>query len=428
MGILPRPWRAAILAISLAAAFARSEPIVLENGATLIVRPTPGTGAVSVIASYATGFADDPPGLAQAAHLAEHLRVTAALGDDAPGASAARLNQLGAANAETLAALTYYDFALPPEHLALAFRTEAARLTALAITPGDIEREIPRVRAEVDSVASSPGVFVGKFAAMAAAQVWLHGADRAAVRVPESPEPQTMRGFIDDHHRPDTLTLIVAGDVNADDAEALFREHLGPVPRSPEQAPAPPPDFSKLPALRRVAWDVPAKVVLIALPTDDTDAGAYLEALAARATFTLNQKEPVRSTVASGPTAPVGPLPLFVGVCLRPDADEERAVALLHEALNAAAGTPAAQVRQTASFLTTPQPTPDAETVRAIAERTAAQRGLSPVVATGMILGNHALQSLLRVPPPDIDDATLEAAVDRAFDAGNRRVLVLTPG
>jgi predicted Zn-dependent peptidase len=418
----------ALVAASILSLAASGDPARLDNGATLIVEPVPGCGAVSVIASYATGFADDPPGLAQAAHLAEHLRVTAALGNDDPGASAARLNQLGAANAETLATMTYYDFALPPEHLALAFRTEAARLTALTITPGDIEREIPRVRAEVDSVASSPGVFVGKFAAMAAAQVWLHGADRAAVRVPEPPNPQTMRAFIDDHHRADALTLIVTGDVDPAEAEALFREHLGALPRPPARAPALPPDFSQLPAIQRVAWDMPAKVVLIALPTDDTGAGPYLEALAARATFALNQKEPVRSTVSSGPTVPIDRLPLFVGVCLHPDADEERALALLHDALDAAAQTPAAQIRQTALFLATPQPTPDARTIRAIAERTAAQRGLSPTVATGMIIGNHALQSLLRTPPPDIDDAALEDAVHRAFDAGNRRVLVLTPG
>lgn len=420
-----------LLAILAAAVFAApvtgADQIRLDNGATLIVDPIPGTGAVSVIASYATGYADDPAGLAQAAHLAEHLRVTSAIGDDPPGANADRLNTLGAANAETLAALTYYDFALPPDQLALAFATEAARLTALKVTDADIAREIPRVRAEVDSVAGSPGLFVGKFAAMAAAQCWLHDAAEAGVRLTRPPDADTMRRFIDDHHRVDRLTLTVTGDVDPQRAAALFREHLGPIAKPAHRAAPASRDFAGLPALRRVGWDVPAKVVLIAMPGSWAESGVHLQALATRATFALNQKELVRSTVSSGPTVPVGGLPLFVGVCLHPDADEDEALALLHDALDAALATDPAQTRGTAAFIAFAQPRPDAGTVRDMAARFAAQRGMEPHVAGAMIMGNHALQSVLRVAPGGPTDDALTAATREAFARDNRRVLILDP-
>mgnify|MGYP003646087017 CR=1 FL=1 len=148
---------------------------------------------------------------------------------------------------------------------------------------------------------------------------------------------------------------------------------------------------------------MPAKVVLIAMPGSWAESGVHLQALATRATFALNQKELVRSTVSSGPTVPVGGLPLFVGVCLHPDADED-------EALIAAA-----------------QPRPDAGTVRDMAARFAAQRGMEPHVAGAMIMGNHALQSVLRVAPGDPTDDALTAATREAFARDNRRVLILNP-
>lgn len=419
----------ALSALSSKCLGADPRTIVLDNGATLIIDPTPGIDAVGVIAAYATGYAHDPAGLAQAAHLAEHLRVTAGLGDTPPGASAARLNELGSANAETLANLTYYDFALPSDHLGLAFETEAARLTRLRITDADIAREIPRMRQEIEAVVSAPGVFVGKFATMAAVQVWLHGAKEAPVRVATAPAADTMRAFVDAHHRVDRLTIIVTGDVDHDRAEALFREHIGPIPKPGIPGPGAEAALADLPELQRVPWDVAAKVILVALPHTETQWHAQLEAVAARATFSLGQHRLIRSTVASGPGTPIGPLPLFVGVCLHPDADEDAALDLLHQALDGAAATDADQARTTARFISTPQPKPTADAVRTMAGQLAAQRGMAPHVAAAMIVANHALQSHFRASHPvgGIGNDDLNAAIRRAFARDHRHVLILTP-
>jgi hypothetical protein len=122
-------------------------------------------------------------------------------------------------------------------------------------------------------------------------------------------------------------------------------------------------------------------------------------------------------------------LPLFVGVCLHPDADEDAALDLLHQALDGAAATDAAQARTTARFISTPQPKPTADAVRTMAGQFAAQRGMTPQVAAAMIVTNHALQSLFRAPHPDggLGDDDLNAAIRRAFARDHRRVLILTP-
>ncbi len=143
------PTVAVVGAICLSPAARAGSPVALDNGARLVVEPIPGTGAVAVIAAYATGFADDPAGLAQAAHLAEHLRVTA--GD--PDALASGMN------AETLASLTYYDYALAPDGLERAFRTEARRLLHTNFTDADVAREVPRA---AEQPAAPPGGASGR--------------------------------------------------------------------------------------------------------------------------------------------------------------------------------------------------------------------------------------------------------------------------
>jgi hypothetical protein len=403
------------------------EPIVLDNGARVILTPVPGTGAVAVIAAYATGYADDLPGVAQAAHLAEHLRCTAATAGTAVNETFGRLNRDGSANAETLADLTYYDYAVPAGSLRTALEAEAARLTSLRITEDDIAREIPRVRREIDGVAAAPGVFVGKFAAMAAVQAWTHGEQSVDIRLLDAPTPERMAAFIDAHHRVDRLTLIITGDFDPAEAERDARALIGGLPADPA-GPAPARDWAALPALRSLMWAMPAKVVLVAMPLEGAGCAPELEALATRAGFALNQHAVVRSVVSSGPGVPLGPMPLFVGVCLRPDADEQEALALLHEALDHAMATDVTRIRSAAASLAAQQPCPDAAAVAAAAEQLVRLRGMRPHVAAAVVMGNHALQSLMRAPTAGCDDDALRASVRRAFARDNRRVLILGPG
>lgn len=428
----------AVLALMvLSALVAHAGPIRLDNGATLVLDPVPGAGGVSVIALYETGFAHDLAGVAQTAHLAEHLRVTAGVGPDAPNEAMDRLNRIGGANAETLGSVTYYDYALPAGVPEIALRAEAARLTELRITPADIEREVSRVVAEVRSVASSPMLPVGKFAAMAAAQFWRHdrGLASVGVELADPPTPEVMDAYINERHRPARLTLVVTGDFDANATEQLARETIGAVPdRHADRADGPEPDFTDLPQHRRVVWAQPATVVLVALPGGLPAARAELEAVAGRVAFALQQRGAAGSVVSSGSVIPSGPLPLFVGVCVPPDTDIDPVLAEVDRALDRAARTPAGTARAAAAFLAKRLDTPDGPAVRANALRGVAARGLAEDrahVDAARLLGNTALQNLLKAahdPRADgPDDGALEESIRAVFGKENRRVLILTP-
>lgn len=423
-----------ILLISACRAIA-GDPIVLDNGARLILEPLPGTGAVSVIALYQTGYADDLAGVAQSAHLAEHLRVTAGIGDEPAGQAQAALNRAGACNAETLATITYYDYALPAGSLELALRSEAQRLTSLRITDADIAREIPRVNAEVHAVVSAPGIMLGKFACMAGAQLWLHQPDTGTidVRLREAPDAATMAAYVARHHSPSALTLMIAGEFDPDQATELARTLIAPIANPPQAVRPKPetPDFTGLPAERKVAWDLPAVTILVALPTDSGASRAEVESVAARASFALNQRPEIASAFSSGPTVRSGPLPLLVGVCVRADADRDRILELVHEALDRAARTTAPQARSTAGMLYAPIEMPSAERINAMVAARAHPR---PLMLTAQMMGNALLQSSLRGATqigaesiePDSDDA-LEDRIRAALARSNRRVLIIAP-
>ncbi len=410
------------LAAAWCAAFAHgAEPIVLDNGARAVFDPVPGSGAVSVVALYRTGYADDPAGLPQAAHLVEHLRCTADAGETQPAGMLQPWT-----NAETLATVTYYDQSLPAGSARLGMEREAARLARLRITQADVDREIPRIRAEVDAVAMSPGLFVGKFAAMGAVQAWRHGADRVAVRVPDAPSVDRLAPLLE-RHRVSDLTLFVTGDFDPGEAERDFRELFGPI--EPGEPPAPD-DESRAPetwpALHRAAWDVPATVVLVALPATDAGCATELTALVSRVAFALQQRPEVRSVVSSGPQIPVGALPAFVGVCLPPDADAASAVEMVHAALDDAARTKPADVRRSAAHLAARVARPEGQALRVQAERLAAMRGMPPHAATAVLMANPVLQAALAPEPGSCSDEELAALFERALARGNRRVLVLS--
>jgi len=409
--------------------------IRLDNGARAVLEPLPGVDAVSVIALYGTGYIDDPPGTAQTVHLIEHLRLTAGTGNAEPGQTQAEINAIGAANAETLAHATYYDYAIPPDALERALRIESDRLRTLRVTREDIEREIPRIRQELTTVLSMPGLPLGKFASMAAAQAWLHGIDTPDLTLPRTPDARSVLAHTHRTHRPGNLTLLISGGFDPANAERILRETIGAVPPAAGgRAGQPRPEPGQLPAIRRARWSLPAHAVFVAMPHEHEDARAELEAIAARASFALGQRPEIRSAFASGVAAASGRLPLFVAVIIGADENADEAADAIHRALDAARATTPQQARASADHLARPIDPLPAERINAIARQNARARGLPPssqAVLAAQIMGNRALQNLLReriAPNTALTDEALEAAARSALARENRRVLVISPG
>ncbi|MEZ6242419.1 MAG: hypothetical protein R3B57_05190 [Phycisphaerales bacterium] len=429
--------RVALAAISLACLTAHAEldRYTLPNDVRVVLDPFEGADAVSVIAAYDTGFIDDPGGLAQGAHLAEHLRATGAIDQFPAGAVLARLNELGSANAETMADMTYYDYSLPADGLELALRTEAERLASLRITKGDVAREAPRAVGEVDSLLAQPTRPLAKFALMACVQGWRHDADNARVRTGlDQTDPAALAPLLN-RARPANLTLIIAGGFDPAEAKTMIERTIARVD-SGNPPPRTPIDWNAQPQLRRMTWDVDARVVVIACPPpDDPLARAVLTPMGMVTLFGAQRIEGVLSASSSSLTTPVGATPFYVMAVLDDHADPDEVTTRLHKLLDNAASR-AALYRSQIGFTLKPPPDQTPETLRAQAKTLATQRHWTEPTALGVVLGNVALQRHLRERVADQDmldriDALsadeFGTIVSDALARANRRVVILEP-
>jgi hypothetical protein len=265
--------------------------VTLDNGMRAVIVRLSGRTGVAVEVQYDVGLVDDPAGVAQMAHLAEHLRVMGGLRgaagaeDEAPGAAFERLGGYQAMNAETLPQATRYELWSAGGDLEALLKLETARLDGLRFDERLIAVEAAKADDEMTNLLRAPSAPVHKFALTAAVQV-LRGEASARVRGrAEKASPQQVRAFLDRHYRPERAIVAVVGDVDPDAAERLLRGTLGraganPPPGEAEEhaapgaAPGAPPavqsapalDWAKLAGVHRAEWDAPMGCVVLAFP------------------------------------------------------------------------------------------------------------------------------------------------------------------
>lgn len=392
---------AAVLVGCAGAAMAGDEikRVKLDNGAIVLVRPVADVNQVAVIAAYDTGFADEPAGMTQAAHLAEHLRC---FGGD-PGAFE-KLNVVGQANAETLPTFTYFDFSGPADQLGEALRVEAARLRNVAPKGDLILQEAPRCYAETNAVEQSGAGGMIKHAFMVYYQAWNYGRQIGLVRGGlESFTPDAMRDYIRANFTTDHLILVIFGGVDADQAIALAREHFGGI----EAAKHPPramTNWSKVSRESTVNWDATPSAVCIAYePPDQLESRVILSLFGAIAGGSMHGDAALDASadalVLSAQTWPVGRLPFFAYATTKRgaplDSLREALQKRLDEVIDSRSAAAGVQIRMVLTQLLKTQPI-DQATIKQAARALPAKTQNSPDQATRMVLGNAALQTALR--------------------------------
>ncbi len=122
----------------------------LKNGLTAIVRPIRGANEVALLVLYKLGGDHDPQGRSGLAHLVEHVYVTAAAGS-APARSADAFLQSypSGCNAQTGERHTVIATVFPKADLEKELTEAAARMGDLRIMAADLDREKPRLLAEL---------------------------------------------------------------------------------------------------------------------------------------------------------------------------------------------------------------------------------------------------------------------------------------
>ncbi len=261
MRILHATLFAAVIALpaTLATAAENVTSFMLDNGLQLVVIEDHRAAAVTHMAWYKVGSADEPPGKSGIAHYLEHLMFK---GTDelAPGefSETVRANG-GSDNAFTSWDYTGYFQRIAADRLGLMMQMEADRMTDLRLTEEDVAPELQVILEERSQrTDSSPG---GLFSEQRRAAMFLnHPYGRPIIGWRHEMEGLTRddaKAFYYEHYAPNNAIVIVAGDVYPEDALALAQQHYGPIAANPDLKervrPSEPPQIAE----RRVIYEDP---------------------------------------------------------------------------------------------------------------------------------------------------------------------------
>jgi zinc protease len=228
----------------------------LDNGLQVVVLEDHRAPAVTHMAWYRAGAADEPPGASGIAHYLEHLMFK---GTDElePGEfSATVAAQGGTDNAFTSYDYTAYFQRVAADRLGLMMEMEADRMADLQLTDRDILTERAVVIEErKQRTDSEPGALFAE--QRRAVQYLNHPYAVPVIGWKHEAEALTLDdalAFYEAHYAPDNAVVVVAGDVTPEEVRALAEEHYGPIPAkgvAERVRPAEPPQIAE----RRMTYE-----------------------------------------------------------------------------------------------------------------------------------------------------------------------------
>jgi zinc protease len=231
---------AVLIALLLAPAWAFAAPdgtirtFTLENGMQGVVIEDHRAPVVTHMVWYRVGAADEPPGQSGIAHFLEHLmfKATDTLADGEFSRIVAANG--GDDNAFTSSDHTAYFQRIAPDRLDLVMGMEADRMVNLDPGPAGVlsERDVV-IEERRQVVENSPG---GPFSERMRALSYVnHPYGNPVIgwkhEMMEYDYEKAM-AFYRAHYAPNNAILVVAGDVDAAEVEALAQKHFGPIPAS----------------------------------------------------------------------------------------------------------------------------------------------------------------------------------------------------
>jgi zinc protease len=261
--ILPRLAAAAALLIFLVPAWASGniQQHVLKNGLKVIVKEDRRAPVVVSQIWYRAGSMDEYNGTTGVAHVLEHMMFKGTKAVPAGEFSKRIAAAGGRDNAFTGRDYTAYFQTLQKDKLPLAFKLEADRMGHLVITDREFDKEIEVVRNERRwRTDDKPQSLV--YETLMATAYQEHPYRRPIIGWMDDLQNMTAadaRDWYARWYRPNNATLVVVGDVKAQDVFKLAQEYFGPIrakplpTRKPQQEPEQ--DGSK-----RVTVKAPAKL------------------------------------------------------------------------------------------------------------------------------------------------------------------------
>jgi zinc protease len=211
----------------------------LANGMKVIVWTDRDIPNIALYNWVRVGSRNEVPGITGLAHFFEHMMFNGT-SKRAPGEFDKIMEaQGGSNNAFTSDDVTVYQDWIPRSALSLVFDLEADRLSNLSFDPKVIESERGVVYSErrLRTEDSNEGFL---YEQMQATAFVAHPYQNPTVGWPSDIQGwkiEDLQAFFKTHYAPNNCTLILVGDVTAEEGFELAKRHLEPIPR---QEPPPP--------------------------------------------------------------------------------------------------------------------------------------------------------------------------------------------
>lgn len=219
--------------LAVAADVQPTHEFTLDNGLKVIVREDHRAPVVVSQVWYKVGSSYETPGQTGLSHALEHMMFKGSnkLG---PGEASRILRDLGAEeNAFTSDDYTAYYQVLARDRLGVALELEADRMGSLRLPPEEFSREIEVIKEErrlrVDDQPNSKAMEL--FSAMAHPASGYHTPTIGWMADLERMKVEELRHWYEAWYVPNNATLVVVGDVTADEVKGLAQRYFGAIPK-----------------------------------------------------------------------------------------------------------------------------------------------------------------------------------------------------
>jgi zinc protease len=207
----------------------------LGNGLKVVVIPDHRTPVVTQMIWYKVGSADETPGKSGLAHFLEHLMFKGTSKHPAGEFSQTVLRIGGNENAFTSTDYTGYFQRVPRDQLAKMMEFEADRMTGLVLKDENVLPERDVVLEEYNMrVANNPEARLTE--QIMAALYLNHPYGRPVIgwhQEIEKLDREDALAFYKRFYAPNNATLVIAGDVDADEVRPMAERTFGAVPAQP---------------------------------------------------------------------------------------------------------------------------------------------------------------------------------------------------
>ena len=210
----------------------------LDNGLKVIVREDHRAPVATVQVWYRVGASHEPDGLTGISHVLEHMMFKGTP-NHGPGEYSRILSANGAEeNAFTSRDYTAYYATLASDRIPLAMELEADRMRHLTLAPEEFARELDVVKEERRlRTEDRPTSLTYEQLNAVAYRVspyrnpvigWMGDLDQMTA--------DDLRAWYQRWYAPNNATLVVVGDVQAEEVLALAKQHFGPLAPQPQPA------------------------------------------------------------------------------------------------------------------------------------------------------------------------------------------------